>query len=399
LVTLAGGSNNRNRVAVVGPEGGEPREILEGGGATFAASGHIVYGTADGSLRAAPFDPRRLEVTGPSVPLVAGVDVRVGAAQQFGLSETGTLVYLGGGGEGGIRQLFTVDLEGNEAPLVLAPRPIGEVSWSPDGESVVYSSEGNIYTYNVVLNTTPRRLTFEGFNVGAIFSPDGTRVAFSTLGAQSNQTDLFVKNLNDDSPPVSLGALEGNEYVTQWPSDSLLVIERSRGTQRELWTLDLSDPDSPVVENYLTSERSLRSMVVSPDGTLAAYASNASGIREIYIRSFPEPGAPTIVSEGGGYVPFWSPDGASLYYSTTPTGAPYRVARLERNPVPVVVSNSPLFTGVPSLPPFPGAGLHPDGDRFILAGGVGGAIGDEGQRTRLVLVQNFFEELKRLAPN
>ena len=50
-------------------------------------------------------------------------------------------------------------------------------------------------------------------------------------------------------------------------------------------------------------------VVVSPDGTLAAYRSSESGQDEIYIRSFPEPGERTIVSQGGGSEPFWSPDG------------------------------------------------------------------------------------------
>ncbi|NIW37478.1 MAG: hypothetical protein GWN32_13470, partial [Gemmatimonadetes bacterium] len=67
-------------------------------------------------------------------------------------------------------QLTVVDLEGNAEALVLAPRPIGDVGWSPDGASVVFESEGQIYTYNTVLNTTPRQLTFERINFGPAFS-------------------------------------------------------------------------------------------------------------------------------------------------------------------------------------------------------------------------------------
>ena len=78
--------------------------------------------------------------------------------------------------------------------------------------------------------------------------------------------------------------------------------------------VDLSDPDSARAEPYLSSEADLRSIAVSPDGTLAAYQSNESGQYEIYIRSFPDPGERTLVSGGGGNVPFWSPDGNILYY-------------------------------------------------------------------------------------
>ena len=35
--------------------------------------------------------------------------------------------------------------------------------------------------------------------------------------------------------------------------------------------LDLSDPDAPIAEEFLSSEDDLRGIVVSPDGTLAAF--------------------------------------------------------------------------------------------------------------------------------
>ena len=69
------GTPAQARIAVVGPDGGPAREILAGTMARYAATGHIVYATANGTLLAAPFDVRRLEVTGPSVPLVDGVAV------------------------------------------------------------------------------------------------------------------------------------------------------------------------------------------------------------------------------------------------------------------------------------------------------------------------------------
>ena len=197
-----------------------------------------------------------------------------------------------------------MDLEGNVEPLVLAPRAIGLVAWSPDGQSVVYESVGQIYTYNVALGTTPRQLTFEGTNRIPVFSPDGSRVAFGSNREGTDVRDLFVKDLNDDSPPRSITTLPAHQWPTQWPSDTLIVFERGANSRRDLWMLNLSDPDSARAEAYLPSEADIRYMVVSPDGTLAAYTSDESGQYEIYIRSFPDPGERTIVSQGGGNVPF-----------------------------------------------------------------------------------------------
>lgn len=134
---------------------------------------------------------------------------------------------------------------------------------------------------------------------------------------------------------------------------------------------------------------------------LEGRGSNESGTNEIYIRSFPNPGERTVVSRGGGLIPYWSPDGRTLYYSSG-TGRPFMAARLQREPVPAVLSLDTLFSPpVRPFEPFPGPALHPDGDRFIF--GVRDAdAGAEGEATapqRIILVKNFFEELKRLVPN
>ena len=351
---------------------------------------------------AAPIDPATAALTGPSVPVAEGLAVSADFGNMnYAVSENGTLLYVEGPSSGAAgQQLLTVDLDGNEEPLVLAPRPIQNVGWSPDGQSVVYSSEGNIYTYNVVLGTTPRQLTFEGVNRRPVFSPDGIRVAFDSNRGGTIGLDLFVKNLDDDSPPRSIITLRANQWPDQWPSDSLIVFERGEGGVRDLWMVNLSDPDSARAEAYLSSEADLRYISVSLDGTLAAYTSNESGEYEIYMRSFPEPGERTIVSQGGGDAPFWSPDGNTLCYTRSEGGErTWMAARIQRQPVPVVLSTDSLFTG-PYYIPFPGSGLHPDGDRWIVAQDVGSADPEgSGEPDRLIMVTNFFEELRQRMGN
>ena len=373
--------------------------------AWYSPTGHLVYLRSDGALFTAPFDLGALAITGSGIPLFDGVRVAPLRADML-LGADGTLLYVEGSSIGvsaGAEQLVVLDLEGNEEPLVLAPRNIPGlgVGWSPDGESVVFSSEGQIYTYDVSLGTTPRQLTFEGTNRNAVFSPDGTRVAFTSTREGTIGRDLFVKDLNDDSPPRSIITLDANQDVMQWPSDTLIVFERGQGGIGDLWMVNLSDPDNPIAEAYLASEADLERVSVSPDGSLAAYRSSESGTNEIYIRSFPDPGERTVVSQGGGSAPNWSPDGNTLYYATGP-GQPFIAARLQRDPVPVVLSTDTLFTRVGvGAEPFPGSALHPDGDRFIFARNVttaAGAEGDASEPARLILVQNFFEELRQVVP-
>ena len=378
----------------------------------YVETGHLLYVDGSGGLWALPFDAANGDVLGDAVPVLDGVSVITFgqfSIPRYSVSRNGTLAYGAGGGVSGRgvgMQLLVVDLEGNEETLTLTPRDIGPVAWSPDGQSVVYrsiaegDSDPDIYTYDVELGTTPRQLTFEGTNTGPVFSPDGTRVVFASTREGTDGFDLFVKTLGDDAPARSIISLAGDEFPTQWPSDTLIVFEQ-RPNPSDLWMLDLSDPGSPRAEVYLPLEADLDDMVVSRDGTLAAYASNESGGDEVYIRSFPEPGERTLVSQGGGGHPFWSPDGTTVFYWIV-SGAVddvFIAARIRREPTPVVLSRDTLFTADYVAA---SSDLHPDGDRLVVPQIVGVATGLEGVASgseRFVVVVNWFEELRQRLGN
>ena len=120
LLTMNRGNNlERSGIGVVGPEGGEVRELFSGAMARYAESGHIVYTTADGTLMAAPFDLKSLQATGPSVAVLEDVMVKRGSASHFALSETGTLAYIAG--ETTDLTLAWYDRQGQATPLSLPP--------------------------------------------------------------------------------------------------------------------------------------------------------------------------------------------------------------------------------------------------------------------------------------
>ena len=329
--------------------------------AMYVETGHLLYTDELGTLWAVAFDARQGEVIGEPVTLFDGVSRPGGPWARFTVSQNGTLVYAtgfaGGAGEPGAQRLAVVDLEGNEEILVLNGRQFGALKWSPDGRSVVYQSvpqgetDAHIYTYDVEVGTTPRQLTFEGINFQPVFSPDGNRVVFASLREGTDDLDLFVKRLDDNAPAEPLITLPGAQLPTQWPSDTLILFMVAP-PPLDLWMLDLSDPDSPRAEVYLEQEADLRDIKISPDGTLAAYSSDETGTREVYIRSFPEPGERTPVSQGGGNFPLWSPDGNTVYYWDTPGpgGGTFLAARLRREPIPTgPVEGLPLRRGrVPS---------------------------------------------------
>jgi serine/threonine-protein kinase len=389
-------------------------DLIPGGiDAMYVETGHLLYADQAGGLWAVEFNVGWAEVVGEAVPVLDGLSIPRPYWARYSVSQNGTLVYeagpVGGTVLGAGFNLLVVDLEGGEELLPLPPRDIQRVEVSPDGGSVVYESTAagdqspDIYTYNVELRTEPRPLTFEGQNHSPVYSPDGERVVFSSAREGTDSEDLFVKRLDDDTPAELLITLPGAQRPTQWPSDTLIVFEVGPPPV-DLWMLDLSDPDSPRAEAYLEQQADLRDIKISPDGTLAAYSSNETGTSQVYIRSFPDPGLQTPVSQGGGQFPFWSPSGDIVHHWTLATvgsgdGDFFMAVHIQRNPTPAVLSRDSLFSGNY----YRGASdLHPDGDRLLVAQAVSvrpAPVGEDVEPERTLVVINWFEELRERVGN
>ena len=134
----------------------------------------------------------------------------------------------------------------------------------------------------------------------------------------------------------------------------------------------------------------------SPDGRWLAYQSNDTGRMEVYVRPFPGPGGKWQVSTAGGVFPTWSRNRKELFYRA-PDGtlmlAPYSVdGDAFRAEKPLLWSPGRVF--------FLGTNrtfdLHPDGQRVAVLKAAEEQA--EARRDKVVLIQNFFDELRRIAP-
>jgi eukaryotic-like serine/threonine-protein kinase len=134
---------------------------------------------------------------------------------------------------------------------------------------------------------------------------------------------------------------------------------------------------------------------LSPDGRWLAYMSDMSGQFEIYVERFPQLGDRQKISTSGGVKPRWSRDGRTLYYISA-DGLRFFSAP--------VSTHTQLTAGVPQLL-FEGTFLRysagsmpfdvtPDGQRFVMI--KSGNAGDD--TNAIIVVQHWFEELKRLVP-
>jgi serine/threonine-protein kinase len=139
--------------------------------------------------------------------------------------------------------------------------------------------------------------------------------------------------------------------------------------------------------------------VISPDGRWLAYQSNESGNWDIYVRPLRdlERGARSTVSTGGGTQPRWSRNGQELFYlSPRNEMMSVRVSSGEAwssgKPMPLFDASSFFVGGTGS--PFFSYDVAKDG-RFLMIKPKAGATTDA-QSINLIVVQHWFEELKRL---
>ena len=78
--------------------------------------------------------------------------------------------------------------------------------------------------------------------------------------------------------------------------------------------LELLPIGSGTPDRFLSVNGNQTNGQISADGKWAAYASDESGIWEIYVSSFPGAGGKWQVSRGGGTEPRWRADGKEIFY-------------------------------------------------------------------------------------
>ena len=186
-------------------------------------------------------------------------------------------------------QLLLLDMRGGLDTIPLSPRAFNWPRFSPDGQRLSFNTgvgrieQRTVFTYDLATGTTTPT-TFGGGAHAAAWSPDGTRMVFSSEQAGTIAEDLFVTPIDGSSPPTRLLNLPGNGHAMAWPSEDIIVINAA-GMQDLL----IVDPNSPErVTPYLAADWIETELSVSPDGALVAYESHEAGRPQVYVRSFPD---------------------------------------------------------------------------------------------------------------
>jgi serine/threonine protein kinase/Tol biopolymer transport system component len=387
------------RVVVLNLQTGEAKTLIEDGlGASYAPTGHIVFirGT---TLMAVPFDADRLAVTGQPVALLQGIrhpiDPIPFSAANYALSDTGTLVYVPSAAENAKSALVWVNREGDVveravADLLESPR---NPRLSPDGRRVVLTSgplaDGDVWVYDLA-GRPPIPLATKENDPLAIWSPDSTRVAYLSLRSISigrTTADIYIAPADGSVPdgePLRHDALPAGPAV--WSAEGELILVR--GTAESDIVATSADGKGKVRDVVATPDDEY-DPALSPNGVWLAYTSNRTGRPEIWVKGYPD-GVAMRVSANGGREPVWSHDGKELFYlqGNAMMAVPVKAEQKFSFDVAKKLFNVAYF--VAADPAVHSYDVASDGRFLMIQPNATSA-----QPDHIVVVQNWFEELKR----
>jgi len=359
----------------------------------YVPTGHVVYIRDDGTVEAVPFDLRRRRVTGRAFTVAQGVQTGYwGGAGSFAISDSGTFAYVRGS-NWQLHQLTWVDRQGKVVGHVGEPITAEGVRLSPDERDVVTyvaSPNADIARFDVATGKQ-RPLTDDPRTEDIpVWSRDGQRVAYRLImGASDNR--IVMRAADGQGAVDTLYAPHRGGTVLPLdftPDDSALALEDDGLLIRHL--------ASGRVDTVSRSRK--RQAQFSPDGRWLAYETDESGRFEIFVRPFPMVNDYyRQVSTAGGTRPLWSRNGQELFY-VSETGAVIGV-RLERAaswaataPTQVVKEGYLTLSSIEVSRQYD---IARDG-RFLMI--KDGGTDPDSVRRDFVVVQNWFEELKRLVP-
>jgi serine/threonine-protein kinase len=353
-------------------------------------SGYLVLGLPDGTLEAAPFDPKRKRVLGDPVQFAIGVSTPVSGVAQFAVAENGTVVYI----PEEARILLLVDRQGRTRPATPERRNFHAPMFSPDGRRIstdFSSADGRDVWLLDLADGRLSRATFDRDGHDATWTPNGSALTYVSL--KSGSLGIYRVRPGQAEPADSLLASASLAYTGRWlPDGSALVTAANSlrsGTRGDIAIV--RNAGRGPVEPLVTTRFEDSYPTVSHDGRWVAFTSDQSGRNEVYVRPLQGTGDQMQISVGGGVEPVWNRNGRELFYRAGPgAGTDLVAAAMTFTPALTVTARTRLFSvaGMANGTPHANFDVSPDGQTFVMVG--------FNPASRIVIIQNLPALMARL---
>jgi Tol biopolymer transport system component/DNA-binding winged helix-turn-helix (wHTH) protein len=336
---------------------GERRTLVVGGAAARYADGRLLWARPNGTVVVAPFDARTARLLGEPAPLLADVvphpfyafaQLAVGGDTLVHLPRTATAI--------GQRRLARLDGDA-EQPLPVPSRFYRNLVTSRGGRLAATLLERDRSDVWVIepRDGTMQRLTFDGFNIEPVWSPDGRWVAYASN--RLGPFNVFRRKTDGSAPAERVMTSAHHQHPVSWSPDGreLMFGDVGPDTGFDLWVLDLaSGRRRPLVR---TAANEIYA-AWSPDGRWVAYCTDESGKWESVVSSYPDLAGRWQLSTDGGFDPFWSADGRTVYFQSDGDVWAVPVAPVGRELHPGAVRRVTKRDDLEIVSAAPGGGLY-----------------------------------------
>jgi len=266
-----------------------------------------------------------------------------------------------------------VDRYGKQTGKVGEKALYDDTALSPDGKRIAVIKEdlpnesADLFILDVETGASTRLTTSAKteFVMGPVWSPDSTRIAYTTI--RSGQEGIYLRAANGQGTEEQVYKNPGAFLnLSDWSTDGrFLAFAKSDLKGGNLYTLPLSGSEHTPVE-ILHSDRPMFAPRFSPDGRYLSYVVlDQANKGEVFVRPVDSAAGagPWQISNGASSAAFWRRDGKALFY----------VAR-DQSVMMSEVSTSPAFTfkkpealyRQQSAVPDRIAYISADGDRFVV---------------------------------
>jgi Tol biopolymer transport system component/predicted Ser/Thr protein kinase len=347
--------------------------------AAYVQSGQLLFMRGD-VLMAQPFDLRSLTLGGEPRPVADHIEMAQNStipSANFSASPNGVLVWHRNT-QSSQSLLQWVDRSGKRLGVVGEAAEYSNPALSPDDTKLAVgirdpqTKTRDIWIFDL-LRGTKTRFTFDpADDLDSIWSPDGTRIAFTSN--RLGQRDIYQKPADGSgSEQLLLGGKGAGKNVEDWSPDGryLAYNYQPAGAFAHLYVLPLDGDRKPVP--FVNPEFSTQTQhgQFSPNGRWLAYRSTETGRPEVYVQGFTldpsQPRGKWQVSVAGGELPKWRRDGKELFFhyvdgffavDVKTDGASFEAG------IPRLLFEAPTVSSAPNLgAPFV---VTRDGQRFLV---------------------------------
>ena len=300
---------------------GKERKLVVLCHSSFGFDAHnLYYADEQKQLVSIVFDASAGAVSGSTTVLANVVGFQPSTYwSAFAVAQNGTLIY--NADVGAAQSALTwMDRSGKELGRVGDPAIMANPTLSPDGTRVALDiSDQKANNVDIWIESTTgagnSRFTFDpAEEVVAVWSRDGSTLVYRNGGADGSSLVLkpatgLVREKKIFTIPVSS---MDDFFPNSWSLDDQQILVTRQVASGEY--LELLPAAGGELTRFLTSKGSENNGQISPDGKWVAYASDESGVWEIYVTSFPGAAGKWQVSRGGGTEPRWRGDGKEIFY-------------------------------------------------------------------------------------